>query len=106
MSAPSIKPIFGGAILGTTPTFPTEASVLDVYRRLEEGGCTTIDTTHDWPDAEAWLGKTKAGTRFTIDSKTPGGIVPGQSTAEGIVRQAGELAGHVGVGNVSAARDR
>jgi aflatoxin B1 aldehyde reductase len=99
MSSTSIKPIFGAAQLGTTPKFPDNVAE-ETFKVLEAAGCDTIDTTHDWPGSEAWLGKVKAGTRFTVNSKTPGGIVPGQSTATGVVEHARELAGYIGAENV------
>ena len=97
MSSTSIKPVFGGAVLGTSKSFPDLASIEEVYKLLEEGGVTTIDTSHDFGNSEEWLGKTGAGKRFIIDSKTAGGIKPGESTREGIVEQTKELVEHLGV---------
>ena len=87
----SIKPVFGALALGTSDKFRGEAITEDVFRRLEEGGCQNLDTGHDWPGSEEWLGKMKAGSRFTIDSKTPGGLIPGASTGANILRHAEEM---------------
>ncbi|KAJ6457366.1 NADP-dependent oxidoreductase domain-containing protein [Mycena sanguinolenta] len=41
-------------------------------------------------NSEEWLGKTGAGKRFAIDSKAPGGFVPGSTTGETIPQLAKE----------------
>ncbi|KAJ7809083.1 aldehyde reductase [Mycena olivaceomarginata] len=93
MASSRVKAVFGGAPIGPGPlggSFNDEASIEQLYKLLEEGGCDTIDTARIYFDSEVWLGKTGAGKRFTIDSKTPGGGVPGTSTGEGILQHAKE----------------
>ncbi|KAJ7359785.1 aldehyde reductase [Mycena albidolilacea] len=92
MGSSSVKAIFGGAPIGpgVGGSFLDEESIEHAYKLLEEGGCDTIDTARIYGDSEVWMGKTGAGKRFTIDSKTPGGFGPGSSTGEGILQHAKE----------------
>ncbi|KAJ7300759.1 aldehyde reductase [Mycena albidolilacea] len=93
MTSSHVKVVFGGAPIGPGPlggSFNDEASIEQAYKLLEEGGCDTIDTARIYGDSEVWMGKTGAGKRFTIDSKTPGGFGPGTSTGEGILQHAKE----------------
>ncbi|KAJ7867727.1 aldehyde reductase [Mycena olivaceomarginata] len=90
MASNSVKAVFGGYSFGTAKSFPDEESIEKVYKLLEEGGCDTIDTARLYGDSEEWMGKTGAGKRFIIDSKTPGGFVPGTSTGAGILQHAKE----------------
>ncbi|KAF7354741.1 Aldehyde reductase [Mycena sanguinolenta] len=76
MTTSPVKIVFGGAAI--------------VYQLLERGGCSAIDTARAYPGSEEWMGKTGAGKRFTIDSKTPGGFAPGTSTGETIPQHAKE----------------
>ncbi|KAF7347297.1 Aldehyde reductase [Mycena venus] len=100
MATKSIKAVFGGAPVGAGKSFPDEESIEQVYKLLEEGGCDTIDTARLYGNSEEWLGKTNAGKRFTIDSKTPGGFVAGSSTSETIPQHAKETLERLGVKNV------
>ncbi|KAJ7829181.1 aldehyde reductase [Mycena olivaceomarginata] len=84
MTSSRVKAVFGGAPIGPGPlggSFNDEASIEQVYKLLEEGGCDTIDTARIYGDSEVG---------FTIDSKTPGGFGPGTSTGEGILQHAKE----------------
>ncbi|KAK7018463.1 aldehyde reductase [Favolaschia claudopus] len=89
MSSTPVKAVFGGFPIGPGQYFPDEESIQKVYQLLEEGGCDTIDTARLYGPSEEWMGKTKAGDRFIIDSKTPGGFVPG-TTGVGILQHAKE----------------
>ncbi|KAF7347255.1 Aldo-ket-red domain-containing protein [Mycena venus] len=102
MASNSPKIVFGGAPIGpgTNFGFPDEESIEKVYKLLEEGGCDTIDTARIYWGSEDWLGKTNAGKRFTIDSKTPGGFVAGASTGENIPQHAKETVEKLGVESV------
>ncbi|KAJ7359418.1 NADP-dependent oxidoreductase domain-containing protein [Mycena albidolilacea] len=98
MARTSVKTVFGGAPIGPgmSDAFATEESIEKVYKLLEEGGCDTIDTARLYGASEEWLGKTGASKRFTIDSKTPGGFVPGISTGENILQHAKETVERLG----------
>ncbi|KAJ7239799.1 NADP-dependent oxidoreductase domain-containing protein [Mycena haematopus] len=75
------KTVFGGFPIGPGKSFPDEESIEKVYQLLEEGGCNIIDTARIYGNSEEWLGKTGAGKRFIIDSKAPGGFIPGSGTS-------------------------
>ncbi|KAJ7174842.1 NADP-dependent oxidoreductase domain-containing protein [Mycena filopes] len=87
-SAPKL--VFGGFPIGPAGSFKDEESIAQVYTLLEAAGVDTIDTARLYGPSEEWMGKTAAGTRFTIDSKTPGGFTPGVSTGETIPQHAKE----------------
>ncbi|KAJ7167114.1 aldehyde reductase [Mycena filopes] len=96
MSTPTLKLVFGGAPIGS-PYLPDEASIEGVYKVLEANGVDTIDTARLYGPSEEWIGKTGGGKRFNIDSKTPGGFVPGSSTGETIPVHAKETVERTGV---------
>ncbi|KAJ7204629.1 NADP-dependent oxidoreductase domain-containing protein [Mycena haematopus] len=102
MASSLVKIVYGGAALGPGMglAFPDEESIEKVYKILEAGGCDTIDTARLYPGSEEWMGKTGAGKRFTIDSKTPGGFAPGTSTGETIPQHAKETVERLGVKSV------
>ncbi|KAJ7174843.1 NADP-dependent oxidoreductase domain-containing protein [Mycena filopes] len=87
-SAPKL--VFGGFAIGPGDSFKDEESIAEVYTLLEAAGVDTIDTARLYGPSEEWMGKTGAGTRFIIDSKTPGGFTPGGSTSETIPQHAKE----------------
>ncbi|KAJ7132660.1 aldehyde reductase [Mycena filopes] len=96
-----VKLLFGGFPIGSAEGFRDEASLEQVYKLLEEAGIDTIDTARAYGPSEEWLGKTGAGKRFILDSKTPGGFGPGGSTAEGIPQHAKETVERLGVAQVN-----
>ncbi|KAK7022090.1 aldehyde reductase [Favolaschia claudopus] len=100
MSTQFVKAVFGGFPLGPGMPFADEESIEKVYKLLEEGGCTAIDTARIYGASEEWLGKTGAGKRFTIDTKAPGGFVPGSSTGDNILQFAKESTGLLKVESV------
>lgn len=52
----------------------------ETLKLLEEGGVRTIDTARIYGSSEELLGKTKASSRFSIDTKYPGGFSPEPSS--------------------------
>ncbi|KAK7063691.1 aldehyde reductase [Favolaschia claudopus] len=88
MPRASVKLVCGGG--GLPDQFPTEEITEKMYQLLEAAGCTTIDTGRAYGKSEEWLGQTGAGKRFTIDTKTPGGLTPGGSTSDTIPQHAKE----------------
>ncbi|KAJ7167111.1 aldehyde reductase [Mycena filopes] len=97
------KLVFGGGPLGPDskfPYFPDEASIAEVYRLLEAGGIDTIDTARMYGVSEEWIGKTGGGKRFVIDTKTPGGLNPGDSTSVNIPVHARESVERLGVDQI------
>jgi aryl-alcohol dehydrogenase-like predicted oxidoreductase len=102
MASNSLKAVFGGFPIGAGKWYPDEESIEKVYKLLEEGGCDTIDTVRLYDNSEEWLGKTGAGKRFIVDSKTPGGFLgPGTSTGVTIPQHAKETVERLGVKSVS-----
>ncbi|KAJ6516495.1 aldehyde reductase [Mycena sanguinolenta] len=102
MTSNPVKIVFGGAAFGpgVAKAFTDKESIEKVYQLLERGGCDTIDTARAYLDSEEWMGKTGAGKRFTVDSKTPGGLVPGTSTGETIPQHAKESVERLGVSSL------
>ncbi|KAJ7032122.1 aldehyde reductase [Mycena alexandri] len=97
------KIVFGGAPIGPNPVFPyfpDEESIEKLYKLLEAGGVDTIDTARAYGPSEEWIGKTGGGKRFIIDSKTPGGFIPGSSTGKTIPQHAKETVQRLGVDKV------
>lgn len=64
--------------------FPPE-KVEQVLDALEEAGVKAIDTATIYQESEAILGESGASSRFTIDTKYPGGFGPEPSTQENIL---------------------
>ena len=100
MSAKGVKIVFGGGPIGEGKAFPDASTIEELYKLLEEGGCGTIDTARLYSNSEEWIGKTRGGDKFIIDSKTPGGFVVGGSTSTNILQHAKETVERLGVKNV------
>lgn len=84
MSSTGIQLIFGGA------SFRDEASssleeVEETLKLLEEEGVRTIDTARMYGCSEELLGRAKASSRFSIDTKYPGGFSPEPSSEETVI---------------------
>ncbi|KAJ7770048.1 hypothetical protein B0H16DRAFT_1715673 [Mycena metata] len=100
------KIVFGRGPIGPSgrlPSFPDEESIEKLYKLLEECGVDTIDTGRVYGVSEEWIGKTGGGKHFTIDSKTPGGLIPGSSTGETIPQHAKETVEQLGVDKMARA---
>jgi aflatoxin B1 aldehyde reductase len=80
-----IQTVFGGAQFQREGRFADPATLLKVYDALERAGCRKIDTAHIYGASEELLGQSGGSKRFDIDTKAPGGIVPGSMTAQGVV---------------------
>ena len=100
MARSGLKPVFGGGPIGEGKDFATVPVVEELYKLLKEGGCDIIDTARLYSNSEEWIGKTGGGDQFIIDSKTPGGFVPGGSTSSGILQHAKETVERLGVKKV------
>ena len=101
MASSGLKPIFGGGPIGEGKDFPSVPIIEELYKLLQDCGCKTIDTGRLYSNSEEWIGKTHGGDHFTIDSKTPGGFLPGGSDAAGILQHAKETVARLGVKSVS-----
>jgi aflatoxin B1 aldehyde reductase len=85
MSKTGIQTVFGGAQFQREGRFADPATLLEVYDALEKAGVRKIDTAHIYGASEELLGQSGGSKRFDIDTKAPGGIIPGSMTAQGVV---------------------
>lgn len=93
-----LTPVFGGASIGdATKAFADDELIGKLYNVLLENGCHTIDTARLYANSEEIMGTTFAGKKFTIDTKTPGGFIPGQCTGETILNHARESIKKLGI---------
>jgi aflatoxin B1 aldehyde reductase len=82
---PGVPIIFGGAQFQLSGPFSSPSTLLNVYSALEKAGCGKIDTAHIYGASEEILGQSGGSKRFAIDTKAPGGGIPGSMTAQGVV---------------------
>lgn len=80
-----IKIVWGSASLMDEVAYPTLESINETFDILQSNGIKTIDTAKLYNNCEELLGKVHADSRFTIDSKYPGGFSPDPSTPESLV---------------------
>lgn len=79
-----IQTVFGGAQFQREGRFADPSTLLKVYDALENSGVRKIDTAHMYGASEEILGQTDGSKRFDIDTKAPGGLIPGSMTAQGV----------------------
>jgi len=79
-----IQTVFGGAQFQREGRFADPSILLKVYDALEKSGVRKIDTAHIYGASEEILGQTGGSKRFDIDTKAPGGLIPGSVTAQGV----------------------
>lgn len=85
MSQPTgVQTVFGGAQFQREGRFADPSTLLKVYDALEKAGVRKIDTAHVYGASEEILGQTGGSERFAIDTKAPGGIIPGSTTTQGV----------------------
>jgi aflatoxin B1 aldehyde reductase len=87
-----VKIVFGGASFMDTGTLGTysKEQITEAMDLLLDNGVTTIDTARLYQGSEAALGGQQKRTQFSIDTKVPGGFVPGSARKELIVEHAKE----------------
>ncbi|CAI7588789.1 unnamed protein product [Penicillium crustosum] len=85
-----IKIVWGGASIMDEVAYPTLESINEVLDILQSNDIKTIDTAKIYNNSEELLGKVHADSRFTIDSKYPGGFSPDPSTPESLVTSLNE----------------
>jgi aflatoxin B1 aldehyde reductase len=95
-----IETIFGGAGFQREGLFAVPSTVPKVYAALEDAGVCKIDTAHTYGASEEILGQTGGSTRFEIDTKAPGGNIPGSLTKQGVQGFAHRSKHHLGVEQV------
>jgi aflatoxin B1 aldehyde reductase len=85
MATAGIQTVFGGAQFQREGHFADPATLLKVYDALKRSGCRKIDTAHIYGASEELLGQSGGSKRFAIDTKAPGGVIPGSMTAQGVL---------------------
>jgi aryl-alcohol dehydrogenase-like predicted oxidoreductase len=85
----NLKIIWGGGAFNAFGEFSTPEKVEGVLKVLDEEGVKVIDTGKVYGTSEELIGKTNAPSRFIVDTKYPGGLVPSDGSKEGVVK-AGE----------------
>lgn len=92
--------VFGTANFDKGNAFPTAEQAAEVLNAVEKVGIKQLDTAQLYGISEEILGKLKAPSRFTIDTKHIGGWVSGQSTRERVVERGLESLQKLGVDKV------
>ncbi|KAG0650169.1 Oxidoreductase sirO [Hyphodiscus hymeniophilus] len=77
--------VFGGASLGFGGALSLPDKVEEVFKALEDYGVKIIDTAQAYGTSEDVLGQTGAASRFAIDTKYPGGLIPNDATTELVI---------------------
>ncbi|KAJ5163134.1 Aldo/keto reductase subgroup [Penicillium coprophilum] len=77
-----VEVIWGGASLMDEVAYPNLESINEVFDILQANGIKHIDTAKFYNNSEVLLGNLHAHSRFTIDSKYPGGFGSEPSTPE------------------------
>lgn len=88
-----VKTVFGGGsfmVQGGLGAFNTKEKTAEAMDALLAAGVTTIDTARIYPGSEEQIGQQEKRTQFTIDTKVPGGFVPGTAHKDTIVEHAKE----------------
>jgi hypothetical protein len=105
MASQNIKVVFGTIPIGNSDPWIDEEYLNRAFSILEAHGVDTIDTARLYGQAEKRLGEVKAGARFTLDTKWPGGFVPGRYSREHIVEDAKDSIAKLGVKQVREKND-
>ncbi|KAI9737225.1 MAG: hypothetical protein M1818_005757 [Claussenomyces sp. TS43310] len=95
-----IKIIFGCALVQTGSGFATPDAVESALDVLSAAGVGHLDTAQLYGDSEDLLGQVKAGRRFVIDTKVPGGFREGTLRSEALIEGARRSLGKLGVDKV------
>ena len=85
MANKGAKIVFGGAGFGLEGYFAEPKLIEEVLNLLEEDGVRIIDSACSYGKSEETLGEFGAPSRFIIDTKFAGGLVPNDATIEAVV---------------------
>ncbi|KIW80183.1 hypothetical protein Z517_06798 [Fonsecaea pedrosoi CBS 271.37] len=88
--------IFGAGFIGNADPFVSDEGLKATYDLIAQYGITRLDSAQLYGESERRLGETKAGERFSIDTKWLMGWSPGLATKEGIVAGAKESLKKIG----------
>lgn len=101
MPSEPIAVVFGTAAVGNRDPFSKPEDLEKAYSILLKHGVKILDTAQLYGSSQATLGATKAGEKFTIDTKWVGGFVQaGWSTRENIVKTGKDSIEKLGVKQV------
>lgn len=77
-SSEGIATVYGAMYIGTRPLakFRDEKTVQGIFDILQAYGINQLDTAQSYLTGEEFLGKMKAGSLFSIDTKTGGRHAP------------------------------
>ncbi|OAL24597.1 hypothetical protein AYO22_05386 [Fonsecaea multimorphosa] len=94
--------IFGAGFIGNAEPFISEKDIEATYELISKYGVKRLDSAQLYGESEKRLGETKAGDRFSIDTKWLMGWSPGLATKDGIIASAKESVKKIGcaVGDV------
>ena len=85
-SMSGIKTVFGGG--GLKPGPEEDATVQYILKLLKAHDVKNIDTAQLYAGSEALLGAAAACQYFIVDTKWPGGYIPGTSKKDDIIQRA------------------
>ncbi|KAL6793745.1 Aldo/keto reductase [Trichoderma sp. SZMC 28013] len=100
MAASRPRLVFGTANFNTGGAFPTVEQASEVLDAVEKVGIKQLDTAQLYGTSEEILGKLKAPSKFTIDTKHIGGWLSGQSARARVVERGLESLQKLGVDKV------
>ena len=101
MPSQGIKALFGTASIGNNEPWIDGDYLERAFAILQSHGVDTLDSAKLYGESEKRLGEMKAGTKFTLDTKWPGGFIPGGGSREKIVEAAKDSIAKLGVKQVS-----
>ncbi|KIX98403.1 uncharacterized protein Z520_05704 [Fonsecaea multimorphosa CBS 102226] len=88
--------IFGAGFIGNAEPFISEKDIEATYELISKYGVKRLDSAQLYGESEKRLGETKAGDRFSIDTKWLMGWSPGLATKDGIIASAKESVKKIG----------
>lgn len=101
MVSEGIKVLFGTVPIGNTEPWIDDDYINKGFSILKAHGVDNLDTARLYGESEKRLGEVKAGDKFTIDTKWPGGFVPGNASKDKIIEDAKDSMAKLGVKQVS-----
>ncbi|XP_014553619.1 hypothetical protein COCVIDRAFT_29190 [Bipolaris victoriae FI3] len=81
-----VKIVFGGFSLSDQAYFKILEERNQAVNLLLKNGVNNIDTAHIYPGSEYGVGQLEKRKEFTIDTKLPGGSIPGSITKDGVIK--------------------
>jgi len=80
-----VKTVFGGYPLSDSATFNTPEERAKILDALIANGVKNIDTARLYPGSEEAIGQLEKRKEFVIDTKIPGGFVPGHIGKDDVI---------------------